>query len=328
MAKFTGRQFVIGIGKESVRGTAVSAAYWLPDASLTIDDKIKAAKDETNVYAIEDGVGQEVAARYSEASIEGRITDQSFGAILMAAFGTDTKTTVGGEASVYDHKFTVLQSAQHPSYSISAYSPNEAGGVVYPLGMLDSLDFTFDLEKYAMYKAVFKANKNQSQSNTVSFTSENAFRPQDITLKYAANLAGLGAGTAVQCKKIQVSIKKNTEDDQVLGSIDPVDRLNKQFGITGSFELFYTDRTMIDTIMLGDLAKAIQITVTNAGVTLGTSSNPTLTIRLAKVKLSEVARAQANNGIVKQTVKFQAFYSLSDTEMADITLRNTVSAAY
>ena len=393
MGKFIGQLFNIGIGKESSRGTPVAATYYLPNTSLSVDDKIKVAKDETSIGVIEDGVGQEITTRYSEATIEGRATDKGFGLILMSLMGTDTVGAV--ESGVKDHAFTVLQTAQHPALSLSVYEPNASTGLVYPLGMLDQLDLTIDLDKYIMYKATYKANKSTSQANTTSYIAENAFRPQDFTIGYAPTLAGANGtltatGTAattihvtscsinpqtllqvgmtvsgtnipagatiasivsatafdlsaastgaigtmtfgpavVQIKKASLSFKKNTEDDEVLGSIDPVDRLNKQFAVTGSFELFYTDRTMIDTIMLGDIYKAVNLKAINSGVTIGTTSHPSLTINLARVKLAEVSRKIDSKNIVSQTVKFTAFYSLSDTEMLDITLRNTVTSAY
>ena len=325
--KFIGRQFNIGIGKESTRGTPVAATSWLPKTSLTIDDKIKTAKNESSIGVIEDGVGQEISNRYSEATIEGRISDIGFGLILMSAMGTDTVGAV--ETGVKDHVFTVLQSAQHPCLSISVTEPNAGSGLVYPLGMLESLTMNFDLDKYASYKATYKANKNASQSNTASFTStENAFRPQDGTFKMASALSGLAGATAISIKKLQVDIKKNTEDDEVLGNIDPIDRLNKQFACEGSFELFYTDRTQIDTNMLGDIYQAISFTVINTAVTIGATSHPTLTVRLARTKLTEVSRKIDNNGIVTQTIKFKGFYSQGDTEMLDITLRNTQTTSY
>ena len=392
MTKFLGQQFNIGIGKESTRGTAVTASYWLPNTTLTVDDKVKLAKDETSLGVIEAGVGQEVSNRYSEATIEGRATDQGFGLILMTLMGIDTVGAV--ETGVKDHVFTVLQTAQHPSVSVCVYEPNASTGLVYPLGMLDTLDVTIDLDKYVMYKAAYKANRNAAQANTTSYVAENAFRPQDVTIGFAPSLAGIkgtlaatgtatstihitglsisttllqvgmtvtgtnipanttiativsasavdlsaattGAATSytfgaavVSVKKASLSFKKNTEDDEVLGSIDPIDRLNKQFAVSGSIELYYTDRSFIDTMMLGDLYKAIQIKAVNSTVTIGTTSKPTLTFNLARTKFSEVSRKIDDKGIVSQTLKFTAFYSLSDTEMVDITLRNTVTSGY
>lgn len=389
--KFIGRQFDIGIGKESTRGTATTATYWLPDTSIAIDDKIKVAKDISSIGVIEEGVGQETSNRYSEATIEGRVADQGFGLLMLSLMGTDTVGAV--ESGVKDHVFTVAQNAQHPSLTMCVFEPNASTGLAYPLGMIDSLDVTYELDKYAMYKTVIKANRNASQSNTVAFVAENGFRPQDMTFGYAPTLAGANGtltatGTAattvhvtacsinpqvklqvgmtvtgtnipvgatvavivsstaydlsiattgaigsqtfgpvpVNLKKVQLSFKKNLEDDEVLGSIDPADRLNKAFQVSGSFELYYTDRSFIDTIMLGDIYKAINFKAVNSAVLIGAASHPSFTINMARVKLSEVSRKIDNAGIVSQTIKFTSFYSIPDTEMLDITLRNTVTS--
>lgn len=393
MTKFIGPQYSIGIGKESTRGTPVVAAYWIPWGTLTVDDKIKTAKDETSIGVIESGVGQEIAIFTSECQLEGNLDDSGFGLILMSLFGTDTVGAV--ETGVKDHVFTVAQNAQHPALSLSVAGPNESSGLVYPLGMIESLDITIELDKYATFKAVYKANKSASQANTASFSTVNRFRPQDGSFGYAPTLPGangtltatgtaastihvtacsinpqtklqvgmtvtgtnIPAGTtvativsataydlsaattgaigtqtfgpvAVQIKKFQLSLKANTEDDEVLGNQSPVDRLNKAFMASGSFELYYASRTMIDTIMLGDLYEAIHIAMVNSAVAIGTTSHPSFTFNAARVKLTEVARKFTAKDITVQTVKFECFYSQADTEMLDITLRNTITTGY
>lgn len=326
--KFIGRQFNVGIGKESARGTAVVASYWLPWATVSIDDEIKVAKDETSIGVIEAGVGQEITTFLSKGSIEGRMTDQGLGLLLMATMGTDTVGAV--ESGVKDHAFTVLQTAQHPSLTFLVVEPNSnsGSGYGYPLGMIDELQLMFELNKYAMYKASFRANKGATKATTTSYTVENAFRPQDGVFKMASALSGLSGASAINIKKLDVTIKKNIEEDTVIGNTSPVDRLNREFMVSGSFELFYSDRTQIDTNMLADLQQAISITFINSAVTIGSTSHPTFTLRLAKTKLESVARKVDLKGIVMQTIKFTAFYSISDSEMIDITLRNTVTSSY
>ena len=87
------------------------------------------------------------------------------------------------------------------------------------------------------------------------------------------------------------------------------------------------DRTYIDTIMVGDLAKAIRLKMVSATL-IGAASYPTLTIDIAKAKLREVSKSIGNNDIVRQTVSFKGFYSISDTSMVTAVLRNTKSGVY
>jgi hypothetical protein len=326
--KFIGQQFSFGIGKESVRGTGVSAQYSMPWSSLSIDDKIQSATDETSIGVIEKGVGSDIAVFTSECTVEGNMDDAGFGLLLKALMGAETVSAVAGESAVKDHKFTVAQNAQHPSLSLSVYGPNESSGLVYPLGMIDTLDLDIELDKYATYKTTIKANKSASQGFTPSFTAVNKFRPQDGAFTYAANLSGLSGGTALSIHKLSLSFKKNTEDDVVIGNQNPVDRYNKGFELSGSFELNYDSRTLIDSEMLGDAYIAFQIVMTNSAVSIGTSSHPTFTLRVAKAKITEIARKLDSKNITTMTVKFTPFYSISDTEMVDLTLRNSITSAY
>lgn len=327
MAKHIGRLYNIGIGKESTRGTAVAATYWLPKMELSLDDKVEVVVDESSIGIIEDAQSQDIVNKISEGELSGRIADTSFGLWLLSTLGASASPSLVA-TGVYDHVFSILQSAQHPSLTVAVTGPNESTGLRYVLSMVDALEVNFELGKYAEYKVSFRGNANASGSNTASFTAENIFLPQHGEVKIATNLAGLGAASALQVKKASFKISKNVEDDQVIGTLAPIDRLNKQFSVEGSIELMYEDRSYVDTIMLGDLAKALRIKFANTGTTIGASSNPTITFDFAKIKLTEVARGLTNNDLVKQTLNFRAFYSISDTSMMTATLRNTRATQY
>lgn len=329
-AKYSGRQFNVGIAKESSRGTAVAAAYWLQCDSVAFDDEVRVVKHEGNYGVIEKGVNQDVATFESKGQISGNITDLGFGLLLMSIMGTDTVGAV--ETGVKDHVFTVLQSAQHPVLTVSVYEPNSnsgTSGYAYPLCTVDELEMNFEIGKYANFKATVMGNKGANKSSdTLSYTAEHLFRPQDGTVKLASTLSGLSGASATTLTKATVTLKQNSEADIVIGNQSPVDRLNKEFMCDGTLELKYSDRTMIDTYLTGDVYTAMSFTFINSGVTIGATSSPTLTVRLARCKFESVARKTDQKGIVSQTVKFTAFYSPSDTEMLDITLRNTVTASY
>ena len=328
MSKFIGRQLSIGIAKEATRGTGVAATFWLPKTDITVDDIVNPIVDGSGIAIIEDSINQENATKAMAGSISGRVYDQSFGLLLHATIGSNTQAVVGGETVIYDHTFAVLESAQHPTLTVSVAEGNVGTGIWHTLCAVDQLEIDFEVGKFMTYKADFKGNANVAQAVTAAFVAENGFDPQDGAVVTAANIAGLSSPVTVTVKKGTIVFKKNIEEDFVIGSMAAADRLNKEFSVEGTLELFYQDRVFIDTDMLADLAQALRITLTNSRVTIGVSSHPTVTITLAKVKIQSVAKKAPNGSIVSETVKFKAFYSIADTSMVSIVLRNARTTVY
>ncbi len=323
-----GRKFSVGLSKETTRGVCVIAAqYWVPKMDITYDDKVNIEVNDSSIGVIADAEGQDVVGTFAEGSFGGRIQDGSFGLILLAALGTETSSTLVSGA--YDHLFSILDSAISTSLTIHTVGPNEnsGNGHRFTLAMVDSLEVTLEVNQYAKYKVGFQANTAVTATNTISFQSENYFLPQNGSVKIASSYSGLGAAQAISLRKCMFTISKNLEEDRVIGSLAASDRLNRQFQVEGSLEIVYTDRSYIDTIMIGDLTKALRVAVTNTAVTIG-STNPALTFDFAKVKLQEVARKLDNDGIVTQTVKFKAYYSIPDSLFMTATLRNSRLAVY
>lgn len=327
MTKVIGRKFSVGIGKESSRGTAVAASFWIPKTEVSVDDRINFAVEDSSIGVIEDAIDQDITGKFSEISIGGIVYEKSFGLILLATFGTETSQTLV-ETGVYDHLFNVAATSQHTSLTIACVDPNGGSGLRYTLGMVDQLEISFEIGNYVEYKVDMRANANAAGSNTASFTAENLFRPQDGTVKFASSLAGLGAASPIAVKKGSLTIKKNIEDDFIIGNVSAADRLNKEFSVEGMLELVYDDRTQIDTNMLGDVAQAMRIEFENTSTLIGATKGPKLTFDMAKVKMQEISRKIDNAGIIMQTYKFKAYYSISDTSMIKATIRNTQSAAY
>lgn len=317
--KFIGRISDFGIAKEASRGTAESAAdFWLPKLSLTLDDGIDQAVDESSIGVIEDAVDARVIAKYATGEIEGNIGDKSFGLILLAALGT-VNTSGPSETTVYTHTFTVEQSAQHDSLTLFLDDPNQ--DYKYALAVLETLEIDATVGQFAKFMASFRSKVGETATLTPLYSAENTFLPQHITLKYASDEDDLASGTAVNVRSVKLTVSKNIEDDRRLGSVDQVDILNKQFAVEGTMELVF-DANTFKTQMLADTALAVRLQLTNSDVTIGSSLNPQIIIDMAKVKFSSFEKSYENNEIVTATVNFKAFYSATESEMITVELQN------
>ncbi|MEP2085071.1 MAG: phage tail tube protein [Bauldia litoralis] len=322
MGKFIGRLADIGITKEAVRGTAeTTATFWLPKLSLTMDDGIEQAVDESSIGVIEDSPNASVVGKFATGEIEGIIGDDSFGLILLSALG-GVSTGSATQSTVYPHTFSVSQSAQHQSLTLFLDDGNQ--DYKYPLAVLDSLQIDAMVREYAKFTASFRSKKGTTATLAPSYSTENNFLPQHITLAYASSLAGLSSPTSVNVRSVKLNINKNIEDDRNLGSLDQTDILNKQISVEGSVELVF-DAEIFKTQMLANTPLAVRLELTNSDVTIGSSLNPKITIDMAKVKFSEFTKNYENNEIVVATVNFKAFYSVADTAMISVVLTNETS---
>jgi hypothetical protein len=322
MSKYIGRLFNLGAGREVTRGTGRAVQHWFPKTELTFDEKVTMAKDEQTYGRIENQVDGDVVKKFAEGTISGIINDDAVGLILNATFGT-VVTTASGTA--YTHTFSVQNDAQHQTLSLTASEPNGSGAssLIFPLVAIDSLELSFEVGAYPTYSASFVSNIATATTVTVSYSASDNFKPQDGTVRIATTYAGLASGTSYNIRNASISISKNLEDDHNIGSVAATDRLNKQVGVTGTLELVYNDREHI-TNLLADADRALQIKFTNTNKIVGAATNPSITINVAKVKLTEVARNISNDDIVLQTLTFEGFYSFTDTKMIEAILINDV----
>jgi len=329
MSKFIARLNHIGLGVESTRGTAVAPTFWFPKMSMKHDDKVQRIDDESSVGVVEDSLEGEVTQKFSEGELGGRVDADSLGLLMKLSLGSNSVAAVAGQAGAYDHTFNVLQSAQHPSFTLGMKDPNTGNGFSYSLGMVSEFALSCEINKYAEYKMKYRANSKVAVGSayTPSYSNvQNTFLPQHGVIKVATNVAGLGAASPVEVKKFEISIKKNIEDDQVIGNVSASDRLNKQFVIEGSLEIIANDYSYTDMLLNGD-AKAFSATFTNTAKTIGVSTNPSFALTLYKVEFMEVANSQDNNGFIKQALKFKGYYSLADAKSIVAVVRN-VTASY
>ena len=327
MPSLLGRLVSIGYGKESTRGTAVSAAYWDKQAELNVDDKFEYAIDDAAFGQVEDAQNGDLVKKWSEGEFTTRVKQTSSSLLAAALFGTDTPAAQASpNTSVYDHVLTLLQSNQHPALTFSTNDGIQ--DYRYALGMIDTLEFMGEHGKYNDLKCKFFAKAGATATNSVSFPSNDTlFLPQHLTFKHASAVSGLGAASEIKIKKYSVKISQNPEIDWVLGSSEPNDIVNKSFSISGELELWFQNETDFKQYAVAGTSRAMLFDMQDTGTTIGTSANPRVQLELAKVKFTELSRDQKPDGIVSQKITFRALFSSGDSEMARMIWTNLVSSA-
>ena len=308
MAKFVGRLLQLGIAKEGTRGAGAASTYMLPNTSFSFDDKIVQARSVGALGKLADSEEAFVTTKYGQGDFEGEIRSKSFGLLLYSMLGTVSSAAVVDES--YTHTFTINQSNQHQSLSFVVVDSNT--NELYKLVMLESLEITAELDEVVRYSASFMGKQAVGTSETVpAAVAENKFTKKHLSFKIAENIAGLAGATASSIKSLNLTINKNVALDDVLGTAEPEDILNRQLGVEGSVTLNYEAETF-KNYMKDNTDRAIEIKLTNTDDKLGSgSTNPSLTIQMPKVDFFEWEPDYSLDEIVSQTISFKASRDVS-----------------
>ena len=313
-----------GLGRETARGTAEAAAdFWVPKIDFDFIPRADLAVDDSGFGVIDARSESKVVKKVGEGSFGGVAYDRSFGLLLALALGTWGTTPDSPEAGVYTHAFTRLNTNQHPAATIFVKDTNLDER--YALGMLNQLTINAVLGDYIKWTAGFLSKIGATTSQSPSYTAQNAFLPTHAEVKFADTIAGLGAAAAAALRSLRLTINKNVEDWQDLGSVDPADIVNKEFAVEGEMEIAFDGATYRDYVLNGT-EKAASVILTNADVTIGLASNPTLSFELAPMAFSDFGRSGAPGDIEVQTIRVNGNFKIGDAKTMSAGLINTQTA--
>jgi hypothetical protein len=266
---------------------------------------------------------------WAEGTLKVPLTDQSLPLLLLSQFGAIANATHAGESVVYDHTLTVAENAQHQSLTLFIHDPLAAQDYSHALGVIHKTELDVELKKFANLSLSVKALKGvQESSFSPSIVAENRFIPQYMTFKYATSVSGLSGATAIALKSAKLSIDANIEDDDVLGSVAPIDFLNKEFKVEGTLEAIYQNLTDFKNVALAtpNVPQAMLLDLKNTDVTIGSTSHPEVAITLDQVYFTEYSRPIKIKDLVYQTIKFKATYNTTNSEMIKAVVTNTVAS--
>ncbi len=311
VTKYIGRLVELGIAKESTRGAGSAAVYHLPRIAFTFDDKIIQARSVGGLGKLADSEEAFVTTRYGQGDIEGEVRVKSFGLLLYAMLGT-LDTTGPTDTSVYTHAFTIADTNTHQSLCFTVDDKNTSE--IYQLVMLDSLELTAELDEILRYSSSFMSKKGDATGMVVPATeSEAKFTKKHLSFKVATTIGGLAAASTHSLKSINLNISKNVALDDVLGSAEPEDILNRQLAVEGSFTLNYETETWKNYFRDGT-NMAMEIQFTNTDETIGATTNPSLTIQMPKVDFFEWEPDYSLDEITSQTVSFKASRDVANSQ--------------
>lgn len=298
---------------------------------MKVTPKTELVTDESGFGTISAGADAHVTKKWAEITGKGIARPTSFGYLLLLALGTaGTPSLV--ETGVYTHAFTVKNDNSHPTTTIIHDDATQEEQGTY--GMLDTLSISGEAGDYLRFDTkIVSRSLTDATGNSPSFltTGENPFLVSKASIKYANDIAGIGAASRVGVTTFNLNIEKNlTQIFQT--STDGTEALdfgtqhNQDLRISGDFEMIYNSTTYRNLANAGT-KQAIELVIEGRSL-IGATKYESITIQLASVVLQEWDRDSNNDEIVKQTFGFTGLYKLSETKQITATLQNAKSTIY
>jgi hypothetical protein len=316
MSYYVGRRGSLGVARESVRGTITAPTYWLPYNSISFDEKIVTIDQDSAFGQIADSDMSYVVKKYAEGDFEYDLEDTIIGTILSAVTGA---APVSAGSTNYTHTYTLANTNTHQSLSLLVQDPNIAK--MFRLAMIDK--FTIKVEPEGLVKCTCSFRSTSGRDWTIttpSYSTGNKFIHSMFTFKLATSTATLAAASGINLTNFEITISKNVQDFNDLGTATPSEILNKQLSIEGTFELGFNDATYRDYVSSGS-TKAMEVKFT-----YGASNY--LTIQLPKVRFANWEPNKGLNDIVTEKIEFKGLYDVANSAnvISTLTLANQVSS--
>lgn len=318
---YIGRRESVGIGKEATPGTSVAPATWLKQVKFTLDQKTTVAQDKSGMGIVEDINDSAVTEQWAQGSLNAHLTDLGIGYFLENMLGSCSAALKGGETTVYNNTFSVLETAQPPTLTFARNNPNYEGR--YALGTLTDLQFDGNVGGWVDYTASLLSKVRATSTDTVSYPSSvNKFTSKHVVIKYASTVSGLTGATALNIKNFKLKLSRKADRFTPMGSIDPISFDPESFGVTGQLVLRFEDDT-IEPIALANTMQALQISIINTDVTIGSSSHPSLVFTMPQVRFAPITLDNNLDKTINQTINFTAEYNTTSGYMIQPVLTDT-----
>lgn len=320
------RKQSFGLWIETTRGTAVTATTWIPVEKGELKYDVGRATDKSGKGVIDAINDSHITLTTSEFSLEGIARSQTIGDLLKLTLGT-ASAPVMEETGVYSHTFSRLNTNSHSTATV--YYDNGTQDERASFGMVDTLDLDIKVGEYIIFNTDIKAGKVEDTTSIPTFltwVADEPFVAGQVTVKIADDIAGLAGATGVCMQSMKLSIKKNVEPVLCIGTTVIWNMVNKQFEVSGDFEIVHDLNTYRD-IFSSNTKKAIQINI-KGNTLIGATKYNELTIQIARVALDSWDRSGGNDDIVTEHIGFTAEYDLTTTQTMNAVLTNKKTSTY
>jgi len=302
-----GQQYLIGLKKESTRGTAVDpdSGYWIPWTTVDVKPNQKNKELEQAMGRITSLKDIKVLGWNTSISFEMAFDRKLIKELLEGLYGAISTSSDDPESGVNTHTFTVANTnVEYPSYTITLYNAQQEQQFV--LGTIKSLTIPLKTDDIPMVKVEFLANKyNNVSGKTASYqTSNSIFSALDANFYIADTYSNIGSASAINIQSAEITFERTLVGVQYLGNDTYGNIVTTDFKASCKIVLPYSANTY-NTLYTGHTQRAGRIKLVDSDETIGSSINPTAQFDFPLGYIQERAEKASIKEIVGEEFTFQ-----------------------
>lgn len=320
MSLTRGESFALGVASEgpTARGTFVPAQDYIrtrEPANFQLElEKVPIRETKETGMASQ---GEVITMQKVTGDAPFNMRYRTIGYLLKSLLGTVVSVVEGGQTVVYRHSFSLDTSILQPTLSFS----QGRGGLHHKAiagAVVSKVDLAFALNEVITGAFSILARTEVDNTDfTEAYAADDKLAPhQMLTMKIAADVGSLGAAPSVCITAGALSLDRASREKNCMGSVSPVDFIAKLLTATGSFTHDKEDDTY-KNLADSNTPQAIQFSIVNTEVSIGTGINPELVITFPNVTL-KTSETRPLDDVITEQVEFTAHYD--DAQAAGITV--------
>jgi hypothetical protein len=333
MAKIIGQDVDVAITKESPRGVAASAVSgdWVQRGTL----EIKPVKDLQEVMVNEGRITttrQLIPVHFeAEITITMPLERKHVGKALMGFYGSLSTGANTPESGTHTHTYTILDSGIVPTYTISVIQG--AKQFVYALGFITNLKIDVKEGALPEMSVTFLAKKEaETSALTASYPADSWFSPVHANVYAPLLYANVATAYALDIAECSIEFTRDALKMKYLGADTHEDVMAGDFVVKAHVVSHWEEKSWAsgDSEYAQDdyrtnTTRAFRLKLVDTNTTLGSSTNPAITIDIPSGKLAEYTPSTALKELVGEEWDVMAFDD-GTNEMSQAVLVNDVSA--
>ena len=326
-----GREPYVGVGIESVAGTGVVAAKYLPFTSCSLRGMHEPMEDDA-AKGVRDKVWGAVGGRqHGEGDIEAYVDAKNAPYLLYPALGSISSDTASGESTVYDHVITRKTTSTPKTLSIVYNDTQDTRKFTY--ATINTLELAVS-DGLATISANILSKFPTTGTASLSITEERILAFKDYTIKFGSGSTGTAAlsaansASATKVNAFTLRINNNAEAIYQSGNASTQAVTVSQFEVDGEYTLFYegtTERAFYETLLDGSNAVRAMI-ITFTGDAIGSTHNETIKIEIPNFFIRERGVDTAIAGFITESPTFVATYDPTEAVTIRVTVTNTTAS--